>query len=275
MKIDIVFLSDTKDNTIWEMNINCINSLIKSEKSELIGDIILVESNRTATFLYPDPVKVIVPDSLFNFNKYLNIGIRECKSEFVALCNNDIVFYENWFSEILKVKERCPEIKSFSPIDYDYVGTPKTKYPETEAYYLGYDIRTIITGWCIVIERSLFKKIGLLDEKFDFYYSDNDYSMTLRKYNIKHAMVPRAHVKHLGSINTERAGIKKQEFIINRKIPKTLSGNDSKWITENYKMLDGYFKFHDKWGSNFVLRQKRRIVARIPFLQNHFSRFIW
>jgi GT2 family glycosyltransferase len=282
MKVDIIILSNAIDEEIWKMNLNCIDSLLESENDGLIGNIILVESNKQSEYKYPDKVKIVIPAEDFNFNKFLNIGIKESKADFVGLCNNDLIFFKNWFSEILKVKESRPEIRSFSPVDYDYYLTPETRYPKTQAFYTGYDIRTLIAGWCIVVDRKVFDVTGLLDERFDFYYADNDYSMTLRKYNIIHALIPGSHVKHLGSANTKKEKSKEQVEIKNnrreekkRRIPKEISGSDSIWITENPKMMEGYFKFHDKWGSNYRIKLKKRIIHYLPFIQEHFSRLYW
>ena len=95
-----------------------------------------------------------------------------------------------------------------------------------------------------MVERNLFEKIGMLDEKFDFYYSDNDYSMLLYKNQIKHALCTKSQVKHLGSKNSTELGINhniikksKKEQELN-KLPKYLQNSDNAWILENPKMLD-------------------------------------
>ena len=103
-----------------------------------------------------------------------------------------MIFYENWFSEILKVKAENPSIKSFSPFGNI------NKINLVKSFELGYKVRTHINGWCIITNIEIFKEIGYLDETFDFNYADNDYAMTLKKNNIKHAVVYNSKVEHFG-----------------------------------------------------------------------------
>jgi hypothetical protein len=53
-----------------------------------------------------------------------------------------------------------------------------------------------ITGCAMLIRKEIFKKIGLLDEKFFLYYEDVDFSFRARKNNFKLKIVPTAKVFH-------------------------------------------------------------------------------
>lgn len=243
--------------------------------------ILLIESNKDASYNYTDCVTVIKPCISFNFHKYLNIGIRNSEAEYIALCNNDLLFDRYWLVEILKIKQKNPRFLSFSPIDYQYFGTPEEHFPSNVGYYEGYTIRTLLPGWCIVVARSVFDRIGYLDEQFDFYYADNDYSMTLRKYNIPHAMIPRSHVRHFGGQSSDSADLIDDQIdfrarYTNYNLPDHLySDTNYHWILKNEKMVDGYMKFHSKWGSEIALRKKRALVKRFPFIQSYFSKIFW
>ena len=278
MKIDIIILSNTINDRIWNLNIDCINSLIKSEKQDLLGDIIIVESCNKTTYKYPEKVKVILPGESFNYNRFLNIGIQATNSEFIGLCNNDLFFHENWFSEILKVKNKYADIYSFSPIDIYNQSLEPERYISYGDFYLGYNIRSEIAGWCIVIERTLLSIIGSLDERFDFYYSDNDYSMTLRKYAIKHALVTKSIVSHLGGVNSKevKKDVINENTFTNGYLPNDLKRTENQWILQDPKMLEGYFKFHMKWGGNLSLRYRRVLQKRLPILKAAFiSRILY
>ncbi|NMC57816.1 MAG: hypothetical protein GYA51_00250 [Candidatus Methanofastidiosa archaeon] len=269
MKVDIIILSNTINDSVWLMNSNCIDSLLDSENISLLGSILIIETNANASYNYHPAVKVLKTNLPFNFNRFLNIGIAATNSEFVALCNNDLIFQKNWFSEILKVYQKDPGIKSFSPIDYEYWLTPKERYPDSTDFYLGYNIRTEVAGWCIVAKRDLFCQIGKLDERFDFYYADNDYAMILYKYNIKHALCVKSHVKHLGSKSSrESVNLLHPNMLENRheylkKLPRYLLKDENSWIIKNPKMLEGYFKFHYKWGSEPSIRFRKKINRRL------------
>ncbi|TMM31350.1 glycosyltransferase [Polaribacter aestuariivivens] len=248
--LSVIILSKTNSNTIFETTMNCINSLVASEESIKGIEIILVESNKNyaKTYAYPDFVKVIIPEEQFGFHKFLNIGIKASSGKFIALCNNDLIFEKNWYSEILKVANTHKEIDSFSPID------PReelNKYKGT--YEIGYKIRSQIKGWCIVCKRKMLHKINLLDEKFVFYYSDNDYSLTLLYYNIKHAVVSKSHVKHLHKVSTKEAIKNKDLFfnenVTNKKLPKHLKLPAYKEILTSNRGLKDHLIYYEKWGN--------------------------
>ena len=56
--------------------------------------------------------------------------------------------------------------------------------------------------WC---HWNKFKTIKQLDERFNFYYADNDYAMQLQKYNIKHNNIHNynAYIEYININNIE------------------------------------------------------------------------
>lgn len=265
MNLSVIILAMTTTKELFSMTSNCINSLLDSEQN-IDMEILVIESNKEyfrSDFKYPDFVNVIIPDEDFNFHKFLNIGIKASKGDFVALCNNDLIFYKNWFSEILKVQAENPSIKSFSPsgkID---------DFAFSKPFEIGYKVRTHIMGWCIVAKREVFLRIGYLDETFDFNYADNDYAMTLKCQNIKHAIVFSSKVEHL-----ERNKRKEKEEDIgkgykkliesvkfdNIVLPKYVFLEENKWVLQDRKGLVDFVKFHKKWGNPKKLHRKNKIA---------------
>jgi GT2 family glycosyltransferase len=63
-------------------------------------------------------------------------------------------------------------------------------------YYAGYRTSFEITGWCLVIHNSVIKQCNLFDERFKFWYQDNDYAETLKHANVPHALVTGSRVYH-------------------------------------------------------------------------------
>lgn len=275
MKLSTIILAMTTTEELFKMTSNCINSLMVSER-DIDMEIIIIESNKNyfnSNFKYPEFVTVIVPESDFNFHKFLNIGIKVSTGEYVALCNNDLIFYNNWFAEILKVKKENPWIKSFSPsgkIDNCSI---------TNKFEIGYKVQTHVKGWCIVANREVFPSIGFLDETFDFYYADNDYAMSLKCNNIKHALVFNSYVMHLEK--KPPSGIEgylehKKDFIAKYKIPDYLLKGDYEWILEDEKSLSGFLKFYNKWGSpNLVYRKNKIADILLKYKLGYFIKFLF
>jgi GT2 family glycosyltransferase len=273
IKLSAVILSNTSSNAIFEMTQYCIQTLKESEQLNLNVslEIILIESNILYIeqgYIYNDGLNIIVPDEVFNFHRFLNIGINEASGDYIALCNNDLIFSKNWFTEMMKVKDFNPEIMSFSPYDENSNRTSK-EIIATNDFVVGYEIQKQMTGWCFVVNNKVFNKIGALDERFNFYYADNDYTMCLRKYNIKHALVTKSIVNHLGGIVTKEINKIETDFIKNfqlkeltnrAKIPKYVVKQNLGQILSDEKMIDGVIKYHQKWGHRKIIKLKLLII---------------
>ena len=275
IQLSVVILAMTSNEELYKMTSHCIESFL-ANTPDISFEIIVVESNKKyadSEFIYPDFVKIIIPDSHFNFHKFLNIGIRESQGEYIALCNNDLIFHENWFAEILKVAERNPSIKSFSPN-----GTTSVLGSEQD-FAIGHKVQTHVKGWCLVVESQVFQTIKYLDETFDFYYADNDYAMSLKTHNIKHAIVYKSYVEHLEKKSSDvlsDASNQKFDFVKKYRIPDYLFKDHFARILQNEKALSGFLKFYGKWGSPTSVYRKDKI-SKILFRFNlgYFAKFLY
>ena len=206
MTTDVIILSNCIHRDYFEVNIKCISSLIASENN-FDFNILIIESNAKfydSGFSYQFPnVKIIIPNEPFNFNRFLNIGLKETTNDWIVFANNDLIFHGGWLSEIFKVKEQRNDIQSFCPFDRNskYLRWEKFK---TRSYHVGYRVPVEFVGWCYLTERTVFSKTGNFDEQFDLYFQDNDFALTLKKHGVVHAMVPRSFVEHIGGFTTKQ-----------------------------------------------------------------------
>lgn len=253
--VSLVILSNTNSDAIYNMNLNCINSFVKSVKLvHTPFEIILVESNTNADYNYKEAVEILKPNTAFNFHKFANIGLRKAKGTYFVFSNNDVVFDENCIKALFKVIKQEKNIKSFSPYDAKSNKLPLTLVNNT-SHVEGFEIQKHLTGWCIIMHKDVYKIINGLDERFDFYYADNDYAMQLQKYNIRHALVTKAYVAHLEGQNTikkkDKTGLKLPDDT-----PKYIIKEQWTWVLNNKKMLEGLIIFHKKWGSRKRIKIK-------------------
>ena len=264
-KLSVILLALTSSKELYNMTMYCINTLLESE-SNVLFEIIVVESNKkyfSSEYIYPDFVKVIIPESNFNFHKFLNIGIKEATGDYIALCNNDLVFYKNWFTEIYQVALKNPKILSFSPN-----GNFNLRLPVEKEIEVGYKVRTHIMGWCIVVNKLVFNKLGFLDETFDFNYADNDYALMLKACNIKHALVYNSFVEHLEKEKKNSEPIIASSYTNMQKnaekdmgdIPSYVFTEEYKFLLTDKKALLDNIKFHKKWGEPKKLYRKNKIA---------------
>jgi GT2 family glycosyltransferase len=204
MNVDAIILSNYRDHEYFLMNRKCIDTLTDAEP-DVKFNIVLVESNPEWDSLHydyqNDNVTVIVPNEKFNFNRFLNIGIRSSSNDLIVLANNDLVFHPGWLTEILRVKRSHPEILSFCPFDRTskYLKWDDFK---SKRFIKGYRVPVEFVGWCFVLHRSVLEITGPLDETFDLYFQDNDFALTLKNKGIPHALVPSSFVEHIGGATT-------------------------------------------------------------------------
>lgn len=212
--LDVVIISFAKDAECEKVTLNCLKSLLDSEENfENLFNIIVVESNPNVKWDYLSKcIKTYDAPLPYGYNKFLNYGRKKGNSEWVALCNNDLKFTKNWFSNILKASLIDSNILSFSPI------CPLTQAQygilPNSGNYLGYEVRKTISGWCIVHKRCIYDIIGDLDENFTHWCCDNDYAACLYLNKLKHGLVTSSivfhHDKNFGIV-TESV-VKNQDF---------------------------------------------------------------
>ena len=213
--LDVVIISFAKDAECEEITLNCLKSLLNSEENfENLFNIIVIESNPNVKWDYLSKcIKTYEAPLPYGYNKFLNYGRKKGDSEWVALCNNDLKFTKNWFSNILKVSSIDSSVLSFSPI----CPLTQSQYGilPNSGNYLGYEIRKHISGWCIVHKRCIYDVIGDLDETFTHWCCDNDYAACLYLNKLKHGLVSSSivfhHDKDIGKV-TENV-VKNQDFL--------------------------------------------------------------
>ena len=100
MMVDVVILSNCTSGEYFDVNRNCVESLLASEP-EISFNIIIVESNpefRKLGLSYGiSCVTIISPNEPFHFNRFLNIGLAATTCDWVVFSNNDVTFHSGWF----------------------------------------------------------------------------------------------------------------------------------------------------------------------------------
>jgi len=179
--IDIVFVTNSKTGPLWLMTRNAIRTATLNAGME-IGQVVVVEENLVAK---PQPdTKMLYYDFEFNYNKCLNLGFSVCKSKYIAFCNNDLYFSEDWAK---------------NAVSAGYLSVSPTPRHYFKGVMEGYEIGKQLLGWCIIVDRIVIERIGGFDTPVKFWFSDDVYAEQLKAAGIKHALVGNSRVKHLTS----------------------------------------------------------------------------
>ena len=225
-RISIVILN--KDH-VMDLK-RCISSI--EEKSTYDNyEIIVVENNSETKeikdyyeLLKDDPrVKVVTYTGSFNYSAINNFGVKETTGEYILLLNNDTqVITVNWMEEMLMYAQREDVGAVGAKLYYGDktiqhagvvigLGAHRTAghtHYKQHRENLGYMGRlcyaqdvTAVTGACLLVKKSLFEKVGGLDESFAISLNDVDFCLKLRKLGLLNVFTPFAELYHFESIS--------------------------------------------------------------------------
>ena len=196
--VDAIVLTNTKDLSLYGMTQRTINTLRWSE-TDYEFDIKVVETNEKHLdqgFVYQG-CNTITPSEPFKYNRFLNHGLKHCASDWIVVCNNDLIFTQGWFGKLMEFHAQNPAIKSLAPFEPNW-HVKRGLDANTPVFY-GYRTSFEITGWCLVIHKDVIDTCKLFDEQFDFWYQDNDYAETIKAANFQHALITGSRVYHMVS----------------------------------------------------------------------------
>lgn len=197
--VDVVIISWARNEELHKVTKAGLDSLFQSDNGDIAFHAYVVETNPDINydeynqFKWMHECTTIHPNQEFGYHKFLNIGRRAGNSPYVVLCNSDLTYEKGWASEILRVMESHPRFLSASP------WCPQTQGPNDSQLgnvYEGCRVRGELAGWCIFQQRKIYDIIGELDERFTFWYCDNDYSNELISKRISHCLVCNSVVNH-------------------------------------------------------------------------------
>ena len=184
--IDLVFLSNAKTPELESLTKQAIKTALETTRIRL--NIIVLE--RAGKIYNSYTIQMREP---FSYNHFANFGASFGEAEWIMISNTDVIFKENWAEELLKAG--YPIVSPYEPTDWRMNGV---KDRET-----GYKIGRHLAGWCFMIKRTLWERIGHFDETFTFYFSDDIIAKQLEKINTPPMLVKTAVVEHLGSQTLE------------------------------------------------------------------------
>lgn len=218
MRVDVICLTKTTNQEYLQLCLNALETLCKSEPD--IGfDVVLVESENEIrqeyielVDLYPNnKLTIINPRQDFNYNRFLNIALSETKgNDWLIVMNNDVVYEKGWLTNIIDINRRRPDLRAFSPFEPDF--HKRYYWDFEEEFQEGYTMNFHVSGWCMVMRKSVMDALGKWDERFEFWFQDEDYALFLRRHGIGSAIARKSIVRHLGATSHSMIPNGKEDF---------------------------------------------------------------
>lgn len=171
--------------------------------------------------------RLIVNDRNIGFAAGNNVGIREAKGEFVLLLNPDTELMDNAFGAMVRVMRANPDVAVLGPtlLNSDRSLQPSVRRfptPLSQAlimlklhhvfarsktvmgyFSIGFDYLAPssvdqVMGAAFMVRRSVFDRIGLLDERFFIWFEEVDFCRRAVDAGLDVMYTPQARVIHHG-----------------------------------------------------------------------------
>lgn len=217
--IFVIVLNYNGNETI----LNCLSSIYQSDylKFEVVlvdndsqdGSFELAKKNFSRAHFIKSPENI-------GFARGNNLGIRfalEKFADYVLVLNNDAFLEKNTLSKLLNLAQSRSTGAIINPLILEKNGQDiwfaggtiqwlkmKTlhlkKIISNDPYQTQY-----CTGCAMFIDKEIFKKIGLFDERYFLYYEDADFSVRAKKAGFDLLICPEAKVIHIEQSNQKNA----------------------------------------------------------------------
>lgn len=236
----------------------CLNSIQLNSLPE--KEVIVIDNNsqdRTTEIIeaeFPD-IRLVKNRKNFGYARANNQGILLSQGRYILLLNPDTKLETDVLTPMIDFMEKNPQVGSLGPKVLNPDGSIQQsvrQFPNYEILlweflllsrlfpknrrlgkwrmgYFDYNSLTEVDqpmASCLLIQRAALAKIGLMDERFPFYFNDVDLSLRLKQAGYKAFFFPNARVWHKRGASTEKAQVR--------------------MIFEFHKSLFTYFLKHDR-----------------------------
>ena len=204
----------------WKDTIECLKSLNKITYSNY--EIIIVDNGSTDESVKCleklKKIKLILNKENLGFAEGNNVAIRrvlkENKSDFILLLNNDTVVEKNFLTKLVKTAQKEKKIGIVGPKIYYhdkrnviqsagskinlYLGKfPRVKSEKNTAV-------DFVIGACLLIKTEVIRKIGLLDKRYFLLFEDTDWCFRAQKAGYLVLYVPNSTIWHKTSQSVKK-----------------------------------------------------------------------
>ncbi|MEO7427051.1 MAG: glycosyltransferase, partial [Fibrobacteria bacterium] len=160
--------------------------------------------------------KVVRNAENLGVSKGWNQGLRLAQGEYLLILNNDIIVGPDWLENMVRLAECDPSIGLVGPRSNYIAGpqvVPNVPYrAESEiqgfirTWQAGHDLSAaefqFIKGFCHLIPRRVFEKVGFYDERFGKgNFEDDDYCMRVRLHGFRALFADDSFIHHYGSVS--------------------------------------------------------------------------
>jgi len=177
-------------------------------------------------------IRIIKNKENYGYGRGLNQGAKIARGKYLLLVNPDVEFDINSVTKLLNKIDNNPRIGVVGPqllnkdgeilqsisgaptliqglFTFSFINKIWPHNPFSEKYHnLSLDRNKdqsvdVVSGACVMVKRSLFDKVGGLDERFFMYFEETDFCLRIKRMGYKILYLPKAKVMHLVGKSTQ------------------------------------------------------------------------
>ncbi len=193
-------------------------------------------------------LKTIFNKTNLGFAKANNQGIRIAKGKYILLLNSDTIVKKGALERMVGFAEEHPEAGVIAPRLLNADGTVQpscfhfpTPWRAIQEFWLGKKGSFLkyapsekkplpvdaVVGAAFLLTPQARKKVGLLNERYFFYFEDLDYCRRVRQAGLKVYYLPEAEIVHLHGASS-----------------KKLAQGPNRWLIESSKIYHGHWRYY-------------------------------
>lgn len=159
-----------------------------------------------------------------------NKGMRAANGDYLLLLNNDVTVSFSWLNGLRQALDGREDIGIVGPVTNYASGRQQVEYPfdsmtdfhraAADAFVRetsGHEPILRLVGFCMLFRRTLYERIGELDERFSpGHYEDDDYCFRTRMHGFGLLMCRNVFVHHQGSASFKRNNAQEVAQLVER-----------------------------------------------------------
>ncbi|SDW82003.1 glycosyltransferase family 2 protein [Paenibacillus sp. CF384] len=159
-----------------------------------------------------------------------NRGLRMARGEYLMLLNNDVTVSAGWLPALIRALTARADIGMVGPVTNYISGRQQVEHPfSSMEEFHGQAAAALVreakisepimrlVGFCMLFKRSLYERIGELDERFTpGHYEDDDYCFRARMHGYSLLMCRDVFVHHRGSVSFKRSNPQELQQLVER-----------------------------------------------------------
>lgn len=183
--VDVVILSKATNGQLKTMCQQAIKTCLSGAGP---GRVRVLVVEQAPGINYDGATTVFEPGD-FNYNRFANKAAALCNAEWLMVANSDLEFQPGWLDPLIAAGADC-----VSPIDPGN----KRQVPIT-SNAAGVVNGVHFSGWCFMVKRELWKKMGGFDDCVRYWCSDDVVIEQCKQQGVTPMVVAASRVRHLVS----------------------------------------------------------------------------